>query len=77
MLSLNKKVVLDDYDENGPWSQLCEEHSKDVPYSQISDVGGEPICGRQGCNQIAVYYWDFKKEDVIFVGGPLCMKEHI
>jgi hypothetical protein len=51
----------------GYWSQVCQKclHEHDLDLMGItSECAGEPICGVKGCNNTAMYYYDFP-QDVI------------
>jgi hypothetical protein len=51
------------YDDEQPtrWTQVCKRHAKHFHDTDaaLSDCPGEPICGVDGCGEIAEYYLDF------------------
>jgi len=62
-------VVFDDYSTSGgEWSQVCGKHAKCFNKSALSECAGAPICGVEGCNNVADFYIDFPVE-VQNVGG--------
>lgn len=64
------KLVFDDYTKNDEgfegeshWTQLCEEHAihSDPSLQEMPNEG--PICGVEGCQNEAKYYYDFNPEE--------------
>jgi hypothetical protein len=62
---INYETVFDDLvvEENGKWTQVCDECSK--KHSELGILEEIPIadliCGIKGCENEAFYYLDLKK----------------
>lgn len=62
----NYETVFDDLvvEENGKWTQVCNECAKN--YSELGILDDIPIagliCGTKGCENEALYYLDLKNE---------------
>ena len=55
--------TIDDGEQMTRWTQVCESHSQPFKDNKtnctLSSCAGEPICGVDGCEDIAEYYLDF------------------
>jgi hypothetical protein len=53
-------------DEIGTWTELCEKHKQQAEKEGLgtaSENAADMICGCKGCDKIADYYFDFKKQE--------------
>ena len=62
-------LILDDWTVNTDedcskyWTQLCVKHARLVDRRGLDEIGSG-ICGVQGCEKEADYYYDFDEEGI-------------
>jgi hypothetical protein len=61
--------TVDDGEQITRWSQVCQDHVNHFQGTNAiaSQCAGEPICGVEGCDNIAEYYLDFIDADYDFI----------